>query len=135
MLIEISYGSREAFPLETGQRWTGERPVRVKLHPLTTRQHQLLKLSIIIFSLLSFSLLSASSPLLSLCLLQLCSALLFSPFLWQEILTIADQSFPPLQEAAGSGLAESECSSSSGSLSAASKQRMLLPTSKALLHT
>lgn len=31
MLIEISYGSQEAFPLEFSQAETGERPLRVKL--------------------------------------------------------------------------------------------------------
>lgn len=58
------------------------------------------------------SLLSPSPPLLSLsrCSVQLCSPLLFSPFLWQEILTIAGQSFPSEQEAAGPGLTGSECS-------------------------
>lgn len=79
------------------------------------RRHRLLKLSIIVFSLLSSSLLSPSSPALSPCSFQLRSAPFSSPpFLWQEILTIAGQSFPPSQEAAGSGLAEPECSAPVG---------------------
>lgn len=45
--------------------------------------------------------------LCSFCLLQLCSPLLLSCFLWQEILTIAGQSFPAAQEAVS--LDKSEC--------------------------
>lgn len=78
-------------------------------------QFWLLKLSITVLSLLSFLFPCSRPPLLwSFCLFQVSSPLLFSPFLWQEILTIAGQSFPPSQETVGSGLAESECSAPVG---------------------
>lgn len=73
--------------------------------------------------------------LCSLCLFQFCSPLLFSPFLWQEILTIAGQCLPPSQEAAGSGLAESECSAPVGVCQQLANKGCCSLTSKALLHT
>lgn len=45
---------------------------------------------------------------------QIDSAPLLSHFLTQEILTIADRSVPPLQEATGTDLAETECSAPVG---------------------
>ena len=77
----------------------------------TDQRYRLLKLSIIVFAFLYLAL-TLTSPLSA----YFDSARPFSSllFLWQEILTIADQCFPPSQEAAGSGLADSECSAPVG---------------------
>lgn len=132
MLIEISYGSQAAFLWEFGQSWTGERQVRVKLQLLPSSIN--LKWSTLVFSLLSFSLLSPSSPLLP---------LLISTLLGPSLLSfpVAGNShncrpkFPSIAGGSGVWLGWVWMLSSSGSLSATSKQRMLLPTLKALLHT
>lgn len=73
----------------------------------------------------------------------LCSPLLISILLAPSLLSfpVAGNShncrpqFPSIAGGSGIWLGRASMLSSSGSLSAASKQRMLLPTSKALLHT
>lgn len=118
-----------SFCLEFGKNWTAASQGKASPAALTSK--------IIHYSLSFAFLFACSHPHLrcSLCLFQLCLALLLSPFLWQEILTIADQSSPSIAGGSGVWLGRVWMHSSSGSLSAASKQRMLLPTSKALLHT
>lgn len=78
-----------------------------------------------------FPLLSFFSLLLSLP----CFASLLSPFLLQEILTIAVQSVSPLAGGSKDKLGWDWMLDSTGSSSVTSKQRMLFPTSKVLLHT
>lgn len=128
MLIEISYGSQVAFLREFGQSWTGEWPVRVKLHPLPSGID--LKLSTLVFSLLACSHPHLLSPLIS---TLLCPSLLCFPVAGNS--HNCRPKFPSIAGGSGVWLGRAWMLSSSGSLSAASKQRMLLPTSKALLHT
>lgn len=90
----------------------------------------------IIHHSLCFSLPCSHPHLLtSLCLLRLCSALLLSLFPVAGNSHNCRPMFPSIAGGGGVWLGRLWMLSSSGSLSAASKQRMLLPTSKALLHT
>ncbi len=129
MLLGIFKWIIIGFSLEFGQSWTAAS--QDKVSP-TAHWHQLLKLSIIVFHLLSLC--SPSSSMLSLLISTLLSP---SPLCFP----VAGNShncgpkFPSIAEGSGVWLGRVWMLSSSGSLSAASKQRMLLPASKALLHT
>ena len=98
----------------------------------TDQRYRLLKLSIIVFAFLYLAL-TLTSPLSA----YFDSARPFSSLLFP----VAGNShncrpmFPSIAGGSGVWLGRLWMLSSSGSLSAASKQRMLLPTSKALLHT
>lgn len=95
MLTEIKYRSQQGFAMEFNQSYSVELSFTNCPAVSTSKIIQL----------------TLSSPQLH---SWLCFALLLSPFLLQEILTIADQRVPPLQEAAGTSLPESEWSAPMG---------------------